>query len=59
MVTAAKAETEPGVCVNSTYSKPIITFIVVMGFLHFIDANYVITNKLGAKSRLILDLRWR
>ncbi|ACY52657.1 hypothetical protein ACX03_15055 [Vibrio parahaemolyticus] len=58
MATAAQAEQNPAYVSTPTIRDPSLLF-VVMGFLHFIDANPVITNKLGVKSRLTLDLRWR
>ncbi|EGQ8040030.1 hypothetical protein HJA73_001537 [Vibrio alginolyticus] len=46
MATAAQAEQNPAYVSAPPIRDPSL-LLVVMGFLHLIDANYVITNKLG------------
>ncbi|BBM65685.1 hypothetical protein VYA_03920 [Vibrio alfacsensis] len=54
MATAAQAEQNPAYVSAPPIRDPSLLY-VMMGFLHFIDVNYVIANKLGTKSRLTLD----
>ncbi|KIN09425.1 hypothetical protein SU60_19155 [Vibrio mytili] len=58
MATAAQAEQNPAYVSTPTIRDPSL-LSVMMGFLHLVDENHVITNKLSIKSHLTLDLWWR